>query len=82
MISHLRIPDRGDSPREEPLSPGSKFEYEIVHVDFGSSEWVKHDAIQPVVEKFFELPMETLPCCLADIEPMGELTKIFSHNTG
>ena len=73
VIKHLRIPDTGkDSYTEQPRSSGSQFEYEVLHVDFGSSEWVKHENIRPVVEKFFELPMATLPCCLADIEPMGK----------
>ena len=72
VIKHLRIPNADEtSQREQPQSNANQFEYEVLHVDFGSSEWVKHENVRPVVEKFFQLPMETLPCCLADIEPMG-----------
>ena len=73
VIKHLRIPNTEEvSNAKQPRSPGSQFEYEVLHVDFGSTEWVKHENVRPVVEKFFQLPMETVPCCLADIKPMGE----------
>lgn len=73
IIKRLRIPNKEDSPKADPQFPGSEFEYEVLHIDFGSIEWVKHSQVRPVVDKFFDLPIETLPCCLADIEPMGWL---------
>ncbi|XP_065066777.1 uncharacterized protein LOC135692541 isoform X2 [Rhopilema esculentum] len=70
VIKHLRIPQTGIDSASGTGSLACQFEYEILHVDYGSFEWVKHAEVCPVIEEFFELPMETLPCCMADIEPM------------
>ena len=45
-------------------------EFNVLHVDFGSNEWTKEDCLLPICEQFCELPMETIPCCLADIQPL------------
>eukprot|EP00794_Sanderia_malayensis_P006037 gene6037-6738_t len=44
--------------------------YEVFHVDFGSTEWLPATNVRPVAERFFQLPVGTLACCLADVQPM------------
>ncbi|XP_057313217.1 uncharacterized protein LOC130654621 isoform X2 [Hydractinia symbiolongicarpus] len=51
-------------------NPDKHIEYNVLHVDFGSSEWVTVEKLLPVYKVFCELPMETIPCCLADVEPL------------
>ena len=75
VIMHIRIPEGNHSKRGKPISSYSEFEYYVLHVDFGSSEWVTASKVRPVADKFFDLPMETLLCCLADIQPMGKLVQ-------
>ncbi len=72
VIKHLKIPESLKRKSESCVGEDEDFVYEVLHVDFGSSEWVNIFEVRPVVEKFFDLPMETLPCSLADIAPMGK----------
>ncbi len=73
VIKHFKVPDKGIARRS---ITDDEFVYNVLHVDFGSSEWVGPSEIRPVVETFFELPIETLPCCLAGISPMGKLDQM------
>ena len=72
VIQNMRIPLVEDSPNDESRTYVNETKYEVFHIDFGSYEWVNHSKVRPVIDEFFELPMETLPCTLADVEPMGK----------
>ena len=43
--------------------------YNVLYVDYGNNAVVASSKILPVCDKFCELPMETIPCCLADVSP-------------
>ena len=45
--------------------------YNVLYVDFGNSDVVSIHDILPVCDEFCALPMETIPCCLADIDPLS-----------
>lgn len=43
--------------------------YNVLYVDYGNNAVVQASKILPVCEEFCQLPMETIPCCLADVSP-------------
>ena len=45
-------------------------QYEVLHVDFGSREWIPEEEVLPIASKFCVLPRETVGCSLADVEPL------------
>lgn len=51
----------------------NKIEYEVLYVDFGSSEWIYEENILPIVQRFCELPMEVIACSLADLKPCSNV---------
>ena len=55
-------------PEDKDISTRRK-QYNVLYVDFGNSEAVHAQNILPLLEEFSDLPMETIPCKLADIEP-------------
>ena len=48
-----------------------KFDYDVLYVDYGSSERLSQKEILPLCEQFCELPQEVIPCCLADVFPVS-----------
>jgi len=48
-------------------------QYDVLYVDFGSSERLTKLEILPLCEEFCELPQNTIPCCLADIAPFSSM---------
>ena len=46
-------------------------QYNVLYVDYGNSRPVTLQEMLPVCEEFCELPMETVPCCLADVIPIS-----------
>ena len=48
-----------------------EFEYDVLYVDYGSSERLSEKEILPLCEHFCELPQEVIPCCLADVFPVS-----------
>ena len=43
--------------------------YNVLYVDYGNNAVVPASMILPACEEFCQLPMETIPCCLADVSP-------------
>ncbi|XP_047126179.1 putative uncharacterized protein DDB_G0282133 isoform X1 [Hydra vulgaris] len=44
--------------------------YDVLCVDFGFVKSAAEENILPIVQQFCEFPMETVACCLADIQPL------------
>ena len=72
VIMSFKITDEDTKKRRRSSLKERELEYEVLYIDFGSKEWVKMEKLRPVKETFFELPIETLPCCLADVDPIGK----------
>jgi len=51
-------------------------QYNVLYVDYGNSKPVSLHEILPVCQEFCELPMETIPCCLADVIPISRKLRI------
>lgn len=49
--------------------PASSPRYLVLHVDFGSREWIGNDDILPLADEFLDFPRETVCCCLANVRP-------------
>ena len=43
---------------------------DVYMIDFGDSNYVELDRLRKLNEKFTELPMNAIECCLADVDPL------------
>lgn len=50
--------------------------FSVLYVDFGTSEVIEAKNILPICQEFCALPMETIPCELADVEPHSRMSII------
>ena len=44
--------------------------YKVLCIDFGFVESANEKYVLPIVQQFCVLPMETVGCCLADVQPL------------
>ncbi|XP_064604917.1 uncharacterized protein LOC135470098 [Liolophura sinensis] len=47
-------------------------QYQVLYVDFGNSEWRPESKIRALPETMLSLPVQYIPCCLADIWSDGD----------